>query len=134
MEPEKIATTVAELLARSPAEIIAAWLFGSVARGSARDTSDVDVAILLAHPPERTLDGLHLDLEAEFERALGRPVQLVVLNRAPVDLIHRVLRDGQLLLERDRSARIRFEVRARNEWFDLAPLRRLYRHGTKPAA
>ena len=39
---------------------------------------------------------------------LSRPIQLVVLNGAPPDLVHRVLRDGQLLCERDRSARIRF--------------------------
>jgi hypothetical protein len=44
-----------------------------------------------------------------------------------VDLAHRVLRDGLLLLERDRSARIRFEVRARNEYFDLLPHLRRYR-------
>ena len=34
-------------------------------------------------------------------------------------------RGGQLLLARDRAARIRFEVQARNEYFDLEPLRRL---------
>jgi hypothetical protein len=44
-----------------------------------------------------------------------------VLNTAPPDLVHRVLRDGVLVLERDASARIRFEVRARNEYFDLRP-------------
>jgi len=51
----------------------------------------------------------------------------VVLNRAPVDLVHRVLRDGILLLDRDPSGRIRFEVRARNEYFDLLPHLRRYR-------
>ena len=58
---------------------------------------------------------------------MGRPVEVVVLNTAPADLVHRVLRDGILVLDRDRPARIRFEVQSRNEYFDLAPLRRLYR-------
>ena len=78
-------------------------------------------------PPPRTREGLGLDLEADLARAVGRRVQLVVLNRAPVDLIHRVLRDGILLKESDPSARIRFEVKARREYFDLLPILRRYR-------
>jgi hypothetical protein len=59
---------------------------------------------------------------------MGRPVDLVVLNRAPVDLIHRVLRAGILIHERNPAARIRFEVQARNEYFDLLPYLWQYRH------
>jgi len=51
----------------------------------------------------------------------------VVLNDAPVDLRARVLRDGRLLLDRDRAARIAFEVRTRNEAFDLEPILARYR-------
>jgi hypothetical protein len=43
------------------------------------------------------------------------------------------LRDGRLVLDRDRAARIRFEVRSRNEYFDMAPIRRLYRRYPAPA-
>jgi len=67
------------------------------------------------------------DIEDVVEKGLRIPVEAVVLNRAPADLVHRVLRDGILVLDRDRASRLRFEVRARNEYFDLAPLRRLYR-------
>jgi hypothetical protein len=38
-----------------------------------------------------------------------------------------VLRDGQLLIERDRRARSAFEVARRNEYFDLLPYLRQYR-------
>lgn len=58
----------------------------------------------------------------------------MVLNRAPVDLIHRVLRDGMLLHDRDPTARIRFEVKARNEYFDLLPYLRQYRRSTRGAS
>jgi hypothetical protein len=54
-------------------------------------------------------------------------VDIVVLNRAPSDLIHHVLRDGVIVVERDRAQWIEFEVRARNEYFDLAPIRASYR-------
>ena len=77
-------------------------------------------------PPGR-LNDLRFDLEGLLERALGQAVQVVVLNQAPPDLIHRVLRDGRLLVDLDPSARIRFEVRARNEYFDLVPVLNRYR-------
>jgi hypothetical protein len=66
-------------------------------------------------------------VEDAVERAHRIPTEAVVLNTAPADLTHRVLRDGVLLLDRDRAARIRFEVQTRNEYFDLASVRRLYR-------
>jgi len=51
----------------------------------------------------------------------------VVVDWAPSDLVHRVLRDGRLLVDRDRRARIRFEVAARNRYFDMQPIWRRYR-------
>jgi predicted nucleotidyltransferase len=106
---------------------VAVYLFGSVARGEARPDSDVDVGVLFAAEPPTTLDAPQFALEGDLERVLGRPAQVVALNRAPADLVHRVLRDGRLVLDHDPAARIRFEVRSRNEYFDLAPIRRLYR-------
>jgi hypothetical protein len=132
------ADALAEKLTRAfqgeEADLVCAYLFGSAARGEDRPGSDVDVAVLFRDDPPRTLAGLHLDLADRLTGALGgRRVDLVVLNRAPVDLVHRVLRDGVLLLERDRSARIRFEVRARNEYFDLLPHLERYRRGRDEA-
>jgi hypothetical protein len=51
----------------------------------------------------------------------------VILNRAPPDLTHRILRDKIIVYEGDRSARISFEVKARNEYFDILPYLREYR-------
>jgi predicted nucleotidyltransferase len=117
-----------------PRGALAVYLFGSVARGEAGPASDVDVAVLFASDPPATLDAPQFAMEAELERLLGREVQVVALNRASPDLVHRVLRDGRLVLDRDRSARIRFEVRSRNEYFDMALVRRLYRRYPGPSA
>ena len=126
----EIEPAVRAILDRSP-DLVCAYLYGSRARGTARPGSDADIAVLFAKDPPRTFEGLPLDLETELELAAGVPVQLLVLNRAPPDLVHRVLRDGKLLLDRDPSARIRFEVRLRNEYFDLLPVLREYRrHGS----
>jgi predicted nucleotidyltransferase len=107
--------------------VIAVYVFGSVARGTARPDSDVDVAVLFERTPPERLTGPRFTLEGELEQALGRPVDLIVLNGAPVDLRARVLRDGQLLVDADPAARIAFEVQTRNEWFDLQPILANYR-------
>jgi len=127
MDASQIEERVGDVLREGPPELVCAYLLGSVARAEARADSDVDVAVLYEKPPEPRLDAGPLDLEGALERALRRPVQLVVLNRAPADLVHRVLRDGRIVLDRDRARRIRFEVQKRNEYFDLEPIRRLYR-------
>jgi predicted nucleotidyltransferase len=107
--------------------IAAVYLFGSVAAGTDTPDSDVDLGVLYQQAPPAALDAGPLDLEERLERRLGRAVHLVVLNTAPADLRIRVLRAQRLLVERDRAARIRFEVASRNEFFDIEPILRAYR-------
>ncbi len=106
---------------------MAVYLFGSVARGTAHPGSDVDIGVLYQALPPATLLGQPFSDEADLAEQLARPVQVIVMNRAPVDLVHRIMRDGILVLEQDKSRRIAFEVRSRNEYFDLLPMLREYR-------
>lgn len=129
MDHDAILRVLRRELEAAPDGLVAAWLYGSVARGEAGPKSDIDIALLYAADPPRVLDSPPARIEDRLERALGLPVEVVVQNRAPVDLIQRVLRDGILLLERDRSARIAFEVKSRNEYWDLKPILDLYRRG-----
>ena len=103
------------------------YLFGSVATHADRPDSDIDIGILNRASPPSTIDAGPLDLEGTLERQLGRHVDLIVLNHAPVNLRARVLRQGHLILDADRSVRIQFEVRTRNEAFDFEPVLREYR-------
>lgn len=106
---------------------VAVYLFGSAARGDAGPSSDVDVAVLFDAPPVATLMGSALSMAGRLEQLLGTRIDLIVLNKASADLVHRVLRDGDLLVDRNPGRRIRFEVAKRNEYFDLQPVRDAYR-------
>lgn len=134
MDRDQTLSAVRDFLSREGADVLAAYVFGSVGRGEATPASDVDVGVLLASGRPRTLGALPVELAASLERALGRGVDLVVLNDAPADLVHRVLRDGVLVLERERSARIEFEVQARNAYFDLKPILDRYRRAALESA
>lgn len=134
MDTKALVGELGELLgARAEDEgISAAWLFGSVARGTPGPASDVDVGILYREAPPRTLAGIGrvFGFEEELAEATDLPIQIVNLNQAPVDLIVRVLREGMLLLDRDSLRRIDFETRSRSEFWDLEPYIRLYRGQT----
>ena len=123
-----------EACAHAPDSVAAIYLFGSVARGDDRAGSDLDIGVL-GRTRDTALSGVVLDDVCDrLEAVARRNLDLVILQTAPPDLVHRVMRDGILLLDRDRSRRIVFEVQARNEYFDLEPLRRQYRAAPRPAA
>jgi predicted nucleotidyltransferase len=127
MNRRRLLRFLEEFLARTSEGLMAGYLFGSWARNTARTGSDVDLGLLYRRAPEGTLDSPPRRLESELEIVLGLPVEVVVLNSAPPDLVHRIMRDGEIVLDRDRTERIRFEVRARNEYFDLLPILERYR-------
>lgn len=119
---DEIAPVLKEYFAGQPG-VLAAYVFGSVATGRARPESDVDVAVLLREDLDkeaRFFEGLRLG--AEVEGLLRRPTDLVVLNDAPPVLQHQVLTHGRLVFERDRAARVEFEVRAGKIYADLKPM------------
>lgn len=105
--------------------VVAAYLSGSQAAGTAGPLSDVDVAVV-ADPSlsDRERFELRLELAAEAGRTLATSeVDVVVLNDAPPLLRQRVIRDGALLVERDARERIRFATRALLDYLDTKPLR-----------
>jgi predicted nucleotidyltransferase len=111
------------------ADVLVAYLFGSQARGTPSPLSDVDVAVLLA--PGWSFDR-HLDLIDMISEVVS-PVRadVVILNRAPVALGYRVLKDGRLLVVNDEGARVRHWVETVDRYLDMAPLRRTMERGLR---
>ena len=87
---------------------VAVYLFGSLATGSARADSDLDLAFL----PSGPVDPLAcFNAAQEIAELFGREVDLVDLTKASTVLAKEVLRTGWLLEETDRNARQEFEMR-----------------------
>jgi len=114
-------------LAREP-DVDFAFLFGSVVKGHARTGSDIDVAVHLASPESAAgrLDRA-LKLEGALEEPLGRPVQVTVLNDAPLELRYNVLSHGELVHCPDDAARQGFFVETGRRYYDMEPARAIFR-------
>jgi predicted nucleotidyltransferase len=108
-------------------DVIAAYLFGSVARHQASASSDVDIAILFTSGLV-PLDMVErqLQLMVALDNYADREVQITVLNTAPPLLVYQVIREGILVYERDQLKRISFEVHGLKIYFDLKPMFELY--------
>jgi predicted nucleotidyltransferase len=118
---DEIQTHLAGVLEEWPS-VRAAWLFGSAVAGAAGPLSDVDVAVLgCAH--------LSLDerarLAADLARAVGRPVDLVSVERASPVLGMAVVDTGRRFLCRDTDAADAFEDFALRRYLGTAELRRI---------
>jgi predicted nucleotidyltransferase len=79
-----IVQQLCEAFDHADTDLVCAYLYGSLTRGQGHRESDVDIAVLYATEPPSTLDGLGVALSTALERHLGRPVDLVILNCAPV--------------------------------------------------
>lgn len=100
---------------RNP-DIVFAYLFGGLARGKKGRLSDVDLAVYVKNPKSLKF----LPLFRQLSQILGTDeIDLVVLNSAPISLSGRVLRNRQLLIDKDPFLRHRYESRILREFFDF---------------
>ncbi|MBE3584456.1 MAG: nucleotidyltransferase domain-containing protein [Limnochordaceae bacterium] len=125
----RLVTAVRQELANTP-DVAFAYLFGSRIKGTARPNSDLDIAIWLTTPlgpidAVATVDR-QLDLGGQLETTLGCPVDVVLLNTAPLDLVHNVLRHGLLVYCRNEDIRHQFYVEHARQYYDLAQLRTIF--------
>ncbi len=84
---------------------------------------DIDVAVFVRSKPDRFYE---MELEDELSRLTGFPVDVRVLNDAPVEFRFHVI-GGELLFSRDEKARCDFEERTMREYHDYSHYLELYR-------
>ncbi len=103
-------------------DVVAAWVFGSVARGDARASSDLDVAVL-ADPSagdRRARSETRLTLGRLLESGLRVPrVDVVMLADASVVLAHRIVTEGVCVWGEDRLETSESTLLAVSEYWDF---------------
>lgn len=136
-EREKLFATLREsLMARQ--DVLFAYVYGSFGEGL--PFHDIDVGIYLAGERDRKGSWSDVELIALLEQAVSRaqtacqpeskkdtrwpriPVDVRVLNRAPLSFSYHVLR-GRLLFSRDEDVRVPWVARIVSRYLDLKPLR-----------
>jgi predicted nucleotidyltransferase len=83
---------------------VSAYLFGSEARGYPHRDSDVDVGVLLdrhVHPHAADRFEVRLRLIGCLQAAVGREVDIVILNDAPPQLVRHIMTGGHRLMLTD---------------------------------
>ncbi len=105
-------------------DIAAVYLFGSAASGKEKETSDIDIAILLKPgvSPYKPVD-IQLRVMSDLEMLLKRHVDVVLLGSADPVLEHQIRKCGKVVLDKEPSVRAAYETNARKRYFDFS-----YRH------
>ena len=108
-------------------EILFAYLFGSVAKGSAGRLSDIDVAVYLdsSQIPQVQGYGYKSELLVDLQNVLKDKVDLVILNEASTVLKFQVLKNGTLIYCTSEDERRYFHEHTMKKYLDLKPLLRL---------
>ncbi len=123
-EHSRIRDQIAAELAHYP-DVVFAYLYGSFAGSDA--FHDVDIAVYL--PGEKATEDVAADLSQHLSAKVKLPVDVRVLNAAPVSFRFHVLR-GECLLSRDDDLRADIVEDTVRRYLDIAPL---LRHATKEA-
>lgn len=102
-------------------EVLFAYLHGSFAEG--RPFRDVDVAVYLRedHPDSTGSFDYEMALSVALSREIGIPVDVRVMNGAPLGFQFAVTK-GQVLTSRDEERRLQFVERTWIEYMDFRPL------------
>ena len=109
---------IKEIFSRYP-EVIAAYLFGSLAAGREKRKSDADVAVILEENIHKARAmTIQLQLMADLEDVYNREVEVVLLNETSLFLISEVLK-GKLIYDSNPIKRAEFESIKRREYFDF---------------
>lgn len=95
-----------------------AVLFGSFARETAHDGSDVDIAVVYRGSRPALRD--ESSLQGRLEAALGQDVDLVPVDQATSATRWRIARDGVVVVARDPASWVRLRIRFAIEHDDLS--------------
>jgi len=120
MDFETVKTKVIQLAHTNP-DIELLWLYGSHAKLTAHDNSDIDLAVAFKCWEQDILERrlrpelLALDWQIEFNLNEGQ-LSILDINQAPIPLAMSVLQSGQLLMSKNPSRHWQERQRIQSRW------------------
>ncbi|MBI5234942.1 MAG: nucleotidyltransferase domain-containing protein [Deltaproteobacteria bacterium] len=129
-EADRICKTLKSALGKR-SEIKFAYLFGSLAKGTAGRTSDIDVAVYVDDKALKMEQGYgyKAELTTALMSALGtNKVDVVVLNVAKPFLRHQVMKNGKVILSNDAREAADFIVDTMRRYDDAKRLMAIQHH------
>lgn len=106
-------------------QVVAAYLFGSLAAGTETPLSDVDIAFLFEqnlNPDmmQKLESQLYFQLTSKFRT---EEIDLVNLNQAPLSICYGVLKNSQRIYYSDKAKTVDFENETVLKYLDFKPYR-----------
>ncbi len=109
--------TIESVMSRYPS-VVLAILFGSMAQDRTRDDSDLDITVTSSTPLTAQT---HLAIIENMALAVGRPVDLIDLDRTHNPLLRQILTKGRKVLCHDRTRYAELILRMVYEEADVMP-------------
>ena len=122
---EILKKTISDNLVHVP-QVTLVYLFGSQAEGYVGPLSDHDLGVLVDQPESAFYVRSRLAFELGRRLATTR-IDIVLLNRAAIDLAFAVISRGKLLYQRSDAERIEYEAKVMGLYFDYLPVLRSQR-------
>jgi len=122
-EKEKIIQIISSHFFQQYDEIFSVYIFGSFI--SKRHFSDIDIGIITDMDLNKTLD-FELKLENRLEKLIKYPVDVRILNQAPISFSQNVFRAGRVIIDKNPNMRADFEGRILKQYFDFSPFQQRY--------
>lgn len=119
METGEIMEKVRDVI-KNHDEIMVGYLYGSFAKGSYDEKSDVDVGLLLkrGYKPDPLYESR---ISLELDKNIGRDVEARILNDKDIIFLHQILKYGKLVFSRTERERIVFETYTYSKYLDFLP-------------
>jgi len=124
-EPEKqsIIERISSRLKRQK-KIKFAYIFGSFV--SEKKFSDIDIGIFVDSEDNINSLNFELKMEKELHSLLHLPVDVRIVNNAPLSFVYHVIKEGILIKDEDPSQRADFEGLIFKKYLDCAFFRKQY--------
>lgn len=116
-----------EIFFEGQKDVLFCYLFGSLAYRNFTSKSDIDVAVYLDRNRCKDLFKKRLNLITALSKLLRKEVDVIILNDiSSVFFEYVILKEGELIFERDENERIEFEMKVLNQYFDFKPIMERY--------